>query len=360
MLPETNDKITQENVDKIKKEMTLAEVEAILGKGKPATIADVRDACSGLHSSSVEDRIKRWTPKCDQNAAFRWQNGRERVLIAFTTPPAQGGKVQALLTRLVEGGNLVLNDIRLPLLSSGGGGEESRGGGGDSGPRPAASVTVTAEQLAGDYAGNKGSADGKYKDRWLNVEGPLEDIDLSYLGGCTVRLKGSKPPPGKLLGKSIRCVIPEAQMSRALGLTRGQKVKVKGKCSGETASLFIDLLEGEIVDTGPDPAVPVSAARLAQDYAGNEQAADARYKDKELLVTGVLEEHTKDRIGVLKVVLRGATKKTSQTVKVVAAYPAEWKDRFAKLKPGDRIKVKGECSGYWDGKVSINRCWLVP
>src|SRR5262249_29769302 len=104
----------------------------------------------------------------------------------------------------------------------------------------------------------------------------------------------------------------------------------------------------------------VSAARLAQDYASNEQAADAKYKDKELLVTGILEEHTRDRIGVLKVVLRGATKKTRQTVKVVAAYPAEWKDRFARLKPGDRLKVKGECSGHFSGTVSINRCWLVP
>jgi hypothetical protein len=205
--------------------------------------------------------------------------------------------------------------------------------------------TLTSEQLARDYETDRAAADEKYKGKWVEVDGPMESVLVLASGDVNIRLAGFQADPNKLLGHSVRGVPPAADAETLKGLTRGQKVKLKGKVYRETAGSYIDLAPVAIVSVGPDPAIPVTADRLSEDYAKDEKAADARYKDKWLLVEGVVHELKEAKSGADGVVLEGAGMKDGKPLRIAAAYPADRKPDFATLKKGDKVKVKGECGG---------------
>jgi predicted Zn finger-like uncharacterized protein len=97
-MPETNPKLTPENVGKVKTGMTLAEVEAIIDKGKPATLGDVRDTfdreLSGMYAGSRGAHDSGVL----QGLVYRWKNGSDTsLIILLTASPSSGGKVKNLL-----------------------------------------------------------------------------------------------------------------------------------------------------------------------------------------------------------------------------------------------------------------------
>jgi hypothetical protein len=218
--------------------------------------------------------------------------------------------------------------------------------------------TLTSEQLAKDYETGRDAAEGKYKGKWVEVEGPTESVLVFPSGDVNIRLVGFQADPKKFGGHSVRGVPPAADAAKLKGLTPGQKVKLKGKVDRETAGSFIDLVPCEIVSVGPDPAIPVTADRLTADYARDEKAADARYRDRWLVVEGVVSELKEAKSGADSVILEGAGMKDGKPLRIVAAYPADRKPDFAALKKGDRVKIKGECGGCF-GTVSLSYTVLV-
>ncbi len=210
--------------------------------------------------------------------------------------------------------------------------------------------TLTSEQLAREYHTDRAAAEGKYKDRWLIVEGTLEDFDLFSSGGVLARVGKSAGGPG------IRCEFVPKATARLTDLTKGQKLKCKGRCVGGGGD-FVDLVECELLEVGPDPAIAVSAVRLTRDYAGDDKAADGRYREKVLVVEGTVFGR-KDAEQSVEVVLEGFDEKALFPVRVVAN-AAGRKEEFAGLKKGDKVKIKGECGGSFLGEVRVRGARLV-
>jgi uncharacterized protein (DUF1330 family) len=227
-------------------------------------------------------------------------------------------------------------------------------------PSPPADFTLGAVDLAKEYEADPKAADLKYKGKWLLVEGKVSDVVLGYADDVTVVLRGfNKDPKKAILGHSARCHLNKDDTARAANLTKGQKVTVKGECNGGALAFFIDLLKGELVEVGPDPAVVVAAEQLAKDFGADATAAKAKYGGKWLALTGTVVEVKTGEKGADYVVLEGTEGKDGKPLRVEAAYPAEGKRFFEKLGKGDKVTIKGECSGYRAGAVAVNYSRLI-
>jgi predicted Zn finger-like uncharacterized protein len=96
--PETNPRLTSENVSKVKLGMTLTEVEAIVDKGKVATLDDVRETfnrdASGRHAASRSAH----EAGVANGLVYRWKDGSDAsMVILFNSPPSAGGKARNIL-----------------------------------------------------------------------------------------------------------------------------------------------------------------------------------------------------------------------------------------------------------------------
>jgi hypothetical protein len=237
-------------------------------------------------------------------------------------------------------------------------------------PEPEASsepeFSVTAEALAREYETDSAAADRKYKGKWMLVEGPMEDVELSPSGYVTVTLKGfaleaNKDRPGHI----VRGDFLPTETGRLADLTPGQQIQFKGKCDGafkgEEAhdSPFVEFLGCQLVVVGPDPSLPVTAAQLTGEYVRNEKAADAKYKDKYLVIEGTVVE-LQEKDGLLAILLEGHDEKSPAPIRVAAGYSEHRRDQFAALKKGSKVNIKGACAGRLLGVVFIRSATLVP
>jgi hypothetical protein len=224
---------------------------------------------------------------------------------------------------------------------------------------PKADLKVNADALAREYADDKAKADARYKGKVVEVEGALKRIVFHALGSPTVVAGEFEINPNQFKSIAVRAAFEPKSVEAVAGLTTGQKFTFVGKCNG-AAGDTVDFLDCTFVKAGEDPAVKVSAAELTKAYAEDRQKADARFKDKQVAVEGVVVELKKDKLGVMSVILEGFDEKAAKPARVTAAYPADQKERFQAVKKGDRIKIKGECAGDdFAGGVLINYSRLV-
>jgi hypothetical protein len=100
------------------------------------------------------------------------------------------------------------------------------------------------------------------------------------------------------------------------------------------------LFNCELAEVGPDPLVATTAAQLTKEFAADEKAALVKYKDKPVVVEGVVAEpkHVKDQfLEAHTVILEGFDPKTSR----VEFFNFD-KTAFGKLKKGQAVKIKGK------------------
>ena len=95
-----NPRVTKANYDRLQEGMTLAEVEAILGKGSPTNAVEVRQVYNNIHGmvGGMGDRMAdqknfMYDRAAAAGALYRWRNGDNYIFIVFTAPPAAGGKL---------------------------------------------------------------------------------------------------------------------------------------------------------------------------------------------------------------------------------------------------------------------------
>ncbi len=84
-------------------------------------------------------------------------------------------------------------------------------------------TSVDAVSLTKAYADNGVRADEDYKGRIIEVTGAIDNVD-NVLGEPTVTLKGDG-------GGRVQCGLSDAES--VSGLSPGQTVKIKGRCSGD-------------------------------------------------------------------------------------------------------------------------------
>ncbi len=76
--------------------------------------------------------------------------------------------------------------------------------------------------------------------------------------------------------------------SKAVALTKGQSIKVRGRCNGGGDAILY-ITDCQSIDIGPDPAVAVTAEQLTADFAKDAKAAEDKYKGKQLIVEGIVK-----------------------------------------------------------------------
>jgi hypothetical protein len=87
-------------------------------------------------------------------------------------------------------------------------------------------------------------------------------------------------------------------------------------------------------------AITVSASQLYSDYKANEVAADQRYKDKVLQVSGTVDNIGKDIMDSIYVTLETGTFGSIQCF-----FADKHASEAAQLRKGQSITVKGRCDG---------------
>ncbi|MFL5339243.1 MAG: hypothetical protein ACJ8F7_03670 [Gemmataceae bacterium] len=104
-----NANVTNANYHRLQPNMTMAQVEAILGSGTAASAGDVADLFqTEFHGfAGREEMLARVQAAFQKGAAagslYRWKNGGEVIFVLFSAPPKSGGKAQYFYYRKTEG-----------------------------------------------------------------------------------------------------------------------------------------------------------------------------------------------------------------------------------------------------------------
>lgn len=99
--------------------------------------------------------------------------------------------------------------------------------------------------------------------------------------------------------------------------------------------------ESDVASTAP--AVSVSAAQLAADYQANEVAADEKYKQRIIEVSGAVDTIGKDITDTIYVTMQ--TGEEYAIVKPQLFFSDQHKDEAAALRKGESLTVKCRCDG---------------
>lgn len=101
------------------------------------------------------------------------------------------------------------------------------------------------------------------------------------------------------------------------------------------------------------PSYTVSADQLYNDYNSNEVAADAKYKGKIVLISGIIQDIGKDIMGQAYVVIGG--KGFIDGVQCLFTKGEEFS--VARLSKGESVTIKGEVEGKM-GNVLVRKATL--
>ncbi|MBP3960232.1 hypothetical protein J8F10_33820 [Gemmata sp. G18] len=313
---------------------TRTETDAKLGTGRIATDADLPKVFA-----ADPGRTDVWSDKVRQKRAILWQNGDDYLIAAFHPTADGNARLQAKEWHPKSGAALregELNDVKFAQQYPPGG------------------TSVTAEDLAQAYKDNVTTADEKYKNKTVLVEGKLNDFTYGFEGELQVILDGVPASPGRL-ATTVRVFVAKSDTNKVLGISRGQTAKFKGKCNGTFGGLEINIANATFDSAGADLSSTVTASTLIAEYGRGNEATDEKYKDKPITITSALIE-SKDGDQSLYVV--GNLKKS--TVRIKVTLPSDAKKQIATLKAGDRVKIKGEYSSSSDNVIYINRAWIAP
>ena len=100
------------------------------------------------------------------------------------------------------------------------------------------SVTLRAEELIKDFETNEQSANAKYLDKIIAVEGTVKTIEKNDMGYYTVILGEA----GTM--SSVRCSMDSVHQQDAATLIEGAIVTMKGACTGFNAD---ELLGSDVI-----------------------------------------------------------------------------------------------------------------
>jgi len=218
-------------------------------------------------------------------------------------------------------------------------------GGSDKRGNPAAErepdFRVTAEELCKEYQRDAKVAAAKYGLKWLEIEGKVGSVVTPE----ALLLAGINPEEGKNTDayRLVTCFF-FGRERELTNLSISQTIKVRCQCSPVVDKHAIQVYECTLSEVGPDPAINVSAVQLTREYAEDEKAADAKYKGKQLNVEGVVAVES-EAAGLKPLLVAGFDEGANKPFRVLASYTPQFAERFAAYRKGDKIILKGECTG---------------
>jgi hypothetical protein len=225
-------------------------------------------------------------------------------------------------------------------------------------PQPPADADLSAAEVAKDVLADPRN-EAQYRGRTIVAEGPVRKVfrrpntppDAVVVEVVIPGVSSPRSPDG--VAAYCQCRLEDAD--KALSLTVGQTVKIRGRCG--PAALAPDGCA--ILSTGPDPALKVELTDVVAEFLKDPAAAKAKYEGKPLAVTAEVERKeggAENRHLLLK---HGSDKPA--TVKAQwPRGPAVDERQFEAVKPGDRVTIKCRLGGVVLLSMSFEDCRLVP
>jgi hypothetical protein len=161
-------------------------------------------------------------------------------------------------------------------------------------------------------------------------------------GNQEVFLKGYEMP-GEGNPRQVVCKVAPASKEKAAEITKGQKVRFRGKCALFVPVFAVRIEDAELIETGPDPAVPIAARQLSEEFAKDKEAAEKQYSHKQLLIDGVVVEVKQKGIAWL-VVLEGFNEKAEKPLRVKGKVCFGLGNVVKNFQIGQKAKIKGGIS----------------
>jgi hypothetical protein len=106
----------------------------------------------------------------------------------------------------------------------------------------------------------------------------------------------------------------------------------------------------------------LSAAQLYNEFKTNESSANKKYLDKAngrvIQVSGIVSEINKGEHGGLTLSINEQSMKEGG---ISCSMDSTYIERASKLKVGDKVVLKGECTGYIEltSEVDLNKCVII-
>lgn len=105
-------------------------------------------------------------------------------------------------------------------------------------------IEIDYNVLYKEYQDNAIAADAKYKSKTLKLTGEVYDIDREIAGNTYITFNIG----GQYSFKNVRITFKKSEESKVAQLKKGQKVTIKGKCTGTLLSTTVALNDCEIIE----------------------------------------------------------------------------------------------------------------
>jgi len=106
----------------------------------------------------------------------------------------------------------------------------------------------------------------------------------------------------------------------------------------------------------PEEVIKVSAVQLSEEYDANKIAADAKYKDKILEISGVVDSIGKDILDTPYVTLKG---REYSLFGVQCMFGRADEPELATLSKEEEVVLRGKVSGELIGNVMVRSCQII-
>jgi len=209
-------------------------------------------------------------------------------------------------------------------------------------------VKVDPEEFAAEVKKDEKAAAAKYKGKLIETSGKVVSVVRGgFGGGASIRL------PSKTAGiRGVSCFLKEENVFGKV--VKGQEVTVRGRYPDKQYGFQIE--DCDIVKKGPSPALTYTADEFVAEWAKDRRAAAEKWKDKPIIVSGLIIESKASDVGAVNHYLKAAGKQ-----RVDCGFTAFEKELATKMTPGQTITVVGEFyeSESKEGEPALRFCMPV-
>jgi hypothetical protein len=189
-------------------------------------------------------------------------------------------------------------------------------------------VKIDPEAFAVEVKKDEKAAAAKYKGKSIEMTAAVQGVNRNISGDVFLSL------PSKTAG--ILGMTAFLKDKNVFGkIVKGQEVTVRGRYPD--IQFGVQIMDCEIVKAGPSPALTYTAEDFAKEWANDKEAAAKKWKDKPIIVSGLIIESTANDVGAVNLYLKAADKK-----RVDCGFTAFEKDIATKFVTGAKVKFVGE------------------
>jgi hypothetical protein len=205
-------------------------------------------------------------------------------------------------------------------------------------------IKLTPEEYAAEVKKDEKAAAKKYKGATIELTQTVTGVQRNASGDIFVSL------PAKSAGiLGVSCFLKD---KKVIGkVVKGQEVTIRGRYPD--FQFGAQLMDCEIAKLGPSPALTYTAEDFAKEYAKDKDAAEKKWKDKTIIVTGLVVETKSNDVGAINIFLKAGDK-----ARVDCGFTAFEKDLAGKITPGEKVKLVGEFLDFesTDNQPAIRFC----